>query len=341
MTDFPANNQSEETVSEETTEYWGNMGAATVQNPTALAVVLEDARQRLCGYRTHFTKLMKEINQILSNESPSNLSKFQELVDLKSKAKAALDVYVAAVKKLGAENDDQEAEYLAEMSKMMKNFGSRFTAFVAAATEAGSGYSSSESSKPHSLSGSISSRKSISKSVKNAVDAEVNLALIRRTATLTLDALKKEQDIEKRRHQADQEEERLRLETKAGLEMVQAEAALERARAIVAAEKDILRVASVTIEDMAPEMSTQEKVSKYIQSTKNFFCDVCAEYVLQELDHLLFDCPASEPLRKSIFDFIFSIFDLWSRPWGVTRCFVSVVGLHRRHTLSLRRGSNN
>ena len=169
-------------------EYWGNMEAATVQNSTALAVILEDARQRLCGYRTHFTKLMKEINQILSNESPSNLSKFQELVDLKSKAKAALDVYVAAVKKLGAESDDQEAEYLAEMSKMMKNFGSRFTAFVAAATEAGSGYSSSESSKPHSLSGSISSRKSISKSVKNAVDAEVNLALIRQTATLTLES---------------------------------------------------------------------------------------------------------------------------------------------------------
>ena len=39
---------------------------------------------------------------------------------------------------------------------------------------------------------------------------------------------------------------------------------------------------------------------------------------LQDLTHLL-DCPASEPLRKSIFGFSLSILDLWSRPWGVAR----------------------
>ena len=39
---------------------------------------------------------------------------------------------------------------------------------------------------------------------------------------------------------------------------------------------------------------------------------------LQNLNHLL-DCLASEPLRKSIFGSSLSIFDLWSRPWGVAR----------------------
>ena len=38
---------------------------------------------------------------------------------------------------------------------------------------------------------------------------------------------------------------------------------------------------------------------------------------LQDLNHLLLDCPASEPLRKSIFGSSLSILYLWSRPWGV------------------------
>ena len=40
---------------------------------------------------------------------------------------------------------------------------------------------------------------------------------------------------------------------------------------------------------------------------------------LQDLNHLLLDCPASEPLRKFIFGSSLSILDLWSRPWGVAR----------------------
>ena len=40
---------------------------------------------------------------------------------------------------------------------------------------------------------------------------------------------------------------------------------------------------------------------------------------LQDLNHLLLDCRASEPLRKSIFGSSLSILDLWSRPWGVAR----------------------
>jgi len=42
----------------------------------------------------------------------------------------------------------------------------------------------------------------------------------------------------------------------------------------------------------------------------------------------LLDCPASEPLRRAIFGTTSSIFDLWSRPWGVTRLLVSVAFFH-------------
>ena len=42
-------------------------------------------------------------------------------------------------------------------------------------------------------------------------------------------------------------------------------------------------------------------------------------HALHDLNHLLLDCPASEPLCKSIFGSSLSILDLWSRPWGVAR----------------------
>jgi len=36
-------------------------------------------------------------------------------------------------------------------------------------------------------------------------------------------------------------------------------------------------------------------------------------------DYFLLDCPASKPLWRAIFGTTSSIFDLWSRPWGVAR----------------------
>jgi len=42
------------------------------------------------------------------------------------------------------------------------------------------------------------------------------------------------------------------------------------------------------------------------------------------LAHLLLDCPKSEPLRWAIFGITSSIFDLWSRPWGVARLLARV-----------------
>jgi len=59
---------------------------------------------------------------------------------------------------------------------------------------------------------------------------------------------------------------------------------------------------------------------------------------LQDLTHLLLDCPASEPLRPVIFGTTSSIFDLWSRPWTWPECWVSVEFLH---VLIPRKGSGS
>ena len=55
-----------------------------------------------------------------------------------------------------------------------------------------------------------------------------------------------------------------------------------------------------------------------ISRKENSDCSACG-HSLQDLNHLLLDCRASEPLRKSIFGSSLSILDLWSRPWGVAR----------------------
>ena len=55
-----------------------------------------------------------------------------------------------------------------------------------------------------------------------------------------------------------------------------------------------------------------------ISQKENSACNAWG-HPLQDLSHLLLDCPASEPLRKSIFGSSLSILDLWSRPCGVAR----------------------
>ena len=59
-----------------------------------------------------------------------------------------------------------------------------------------------------------------------------------------------------------------------------------------------------------------------ISRKENSACSACG-HPLQDLNHLLLDCPASEPLRKSIFGSSLSILDLWSLLWGVPDCWVS------------------
>jgi len=51
---------------------------------------------------------------------------------------------------------------------------------------------------------------------------------------------------------------------------------------------------------------------------KNSSCST-SRHLLQDLTHLLLDCPASEPLRRAIFGTTFSIYDLWSKLWGMAR----------------------
>jgi len=53
------------------------------------------------------------------------------------------------------------------------------------------------------------------------------------------------------------------------------------------------------------------------------------DWGLQDLTHLLLDCPASEPLRRAIFGTTSYIFDPWSRPWGVAR-LLGFRGVHPR-----------
>jgi len=47
-----------------------------------------------------------------------------------------------------------------------------------------------------------------------------------------------------------------------------------------------------------------------IKRKKNSLCSACG-HPLQDLTHLLLDCPASEPHRRAIFGTTSSIFDLW------------------------------
>ena len=55
-----------------------------------------------------------------------------------------------------------------------------------------------------------------------------------------------------------------------------------------------------------------------ISRKENSACSACG-HPLQDLSHLLLNCPASEPLRKSIFGTSLFILDLWPRPWSVAR----------------------
>ena len=52
-------------------------------------------------------------------------------------------------------------------------------------------------------------------------------------------------------------------------------------------------------------------------------CSACV-HSSQDTSHLILHCPASDPLRCSLFGDSLSLYDLWSRPWGVAR----LLGLH-------------
>ena len=47
-------------------------------------------------------------------------------------------------------------------------------------------------------------------------------------------------------------------------------------------------------------------------------------HLFQDISHLILHCPATDSLRRSLFGYSLSLYDLWSRPWGVTQ----LLGLH-------------
>jgi len=63
-----------------------------------------------------------------------------------------------------------------------------------------------------------------------------------------------------------------------------------------------------------------------IKGKENSSSSTCG-HPQQDLTCLLLDCLASEPLRRAIFGITSSIFDLWSRPWGVAR-LLGLRGVH-------------
>ena len=60
-----------------------------------------------------------------------------------------------------------------------------------------------------------------------------------------------------------------------------------------------------------------------IGRTENSSCSACG-HSSQDTYHLILHCPATDSLRRSLFGDSLSLYDLWSRPWGVAR----LLGLH-------------
>ena len=56
---------------------------------------------------------------------------------------------------------------------------------------------------------------------------------------------------------------------------------------------------------------------------ENSSCSACG-HSYQDISHLILHCPATDSLRRSFFGDSLSLYDLWSRPWGVAR----LLGLH-------------
>ena len=56
---------------------------------------------------------------------------------------------------------------------------------------------------------------------------------------------------------------------------------------------------------------------------ENHCCSAC-EHSSQDTSHLILHCPATDSLRRALFGDFVSLYDLWSRRWGVAR----LLGLH-------------
>ena len=57
---------------------------------------------------------------------------------------------------------------------------------------------------------------------------------------------------------------------------------------------------------------------------ENPSCSVCGHSSQKDISHLILHCPATDSLCRSLLGDSVSLYDLWSRPWGVAR----LLGLH-------------
>ena len=60
---------------------------------------------------------------------------------------------------------------------------------------------------------------------------------------------------------------------------------------------------------------------------ENSSCSACG-HSSQDTSHLILRCPATDSLRLSLFSDSLSLYDLWSRPWGVARLLGSTIFHH-------------
>ena len=58
---------------------------------------------------------------------------------------------------------------------------------------------------------------------------------------------------------------------------------------------------------------------------ENPSCSACG-HPSQDISHLILHCPATDSLHRSLFGDSLSLYDLWSRPWGVTQ-LLGLLGL--------------
>ena len=70
---------------------------------------------------------------------------------------------------------------------------------------------------------------------------------------------------------------------------------------------------------------------------ENSFCSACG-HSSQDISHLILHCPATDSLCRSLFGDSLSLYDFWSRPWGVAGFWGSMVF---RHAPIPRKGSGN
>ena len=90
-------------------------------------------------------------------------------------------------------------------------------------------------------------------------------------------------------------------------------------------------VSSKYFDTQVPSISTEELVLprharcvlSRIGRIENSSCSACG-HSSQDISHLILHCPATDSLRCSLFGDSLSLYDLWSRPWGVAR----LLGLH-------------